>query len=471
MNAAIPPLEKADLPERQKAFWKMTGPGAVLVGLSIGAGEIVIWPRIAAEYGASMAWAAALGVFLQFWVNIEIARWTLATGESSYTGFARLSKFYIVAFFAFNVMGWILPGWARASGSALKALIFGPDHASPDWFWTAITFAGVALVLFGPKRVYVAVERTIGALVVLVTLGLVVIAFKVGTMENVRELAAGVVNFGHREEGFSVKALFIALVFAGAGGTANLFYCFYLRDKQIGMGGRIPVLLNPFRSREEAARPFGYQYEETPENARRFKDWFRFVILDQTMYFWLLNTFTIFLFIFGALAVLHPAGIVPQSGSLIWDEAGILAESMGAPGRYLFLIIGLATLFSTQVTLVDGVARSFGDLSSAAFRFARNAPHRTYTGFAIAIIFLGVTLTAFLEYRGIGELGFLFNAAYVGGFAMAVYTPLTLYMNLKYLPPSARPGPLNIVMMAVASLVYVGFALYCVGSGLGWLPE
>jgi hypothetical protein len=33
----------------------------VLVGLAIGAGEIVIWPRIAAQYGASMIWAAAVG--------------------------------------------------------------------------------------------------------------------------------------------------------------------------------------------------------------------------------------------------------------------------------------------------------------------------------------------------------------------------------------------------------------------------
>lgn len=37
-----------------------------------------------------MIWAAVVGVFLQLWVNIEIGRWTVATGESAYTGFARL---------------------------------------------------------------------------------------------------------------------------------------------------------------------------------------------------------------------------------------------------------------------------------------------------------------------------------------------------------------------------------------------
>jgi hypothetical protein len=85
MRSPIPPLEPSDLPGRTAPFWRLTGPGAVLVGLSVGAGEIVIWPLITAEYGASMVWAAVLGVFLQLWVNIEIGRWTIATGESSYT--------------------------------------------------------------------------------------------------------------------------------------------------------------------------------------------------------------------------------------------------------------------------------------------------------------------------------------------------------------------------------------------------
>ena len=75
-----------ELPEKRLPFWKIAGPGAILVGLSIGAGESVIWPLIAAEYGGSMIWAAALGVFLQLWINFEVGRWTIATGETVYTG-------------------------------------------------------------------------------------------------------------------------------------------------------------------------------------------------------------------------------------------------------------------------------------------------------------------------------------------------------------------------------------------------
>lgn len=462
MANPIQPLQEADLPQRKLPFWKMTGPGAVLVGLSIGAGEIIIWPRIAAEFGSSMLWAAALGVFIQLWINIEIGRWVVATGETPYTAYARAWRGFAVLFILFNFFGWFFPGWARASGSALKALLLGPDHPSPDWVWTAVTFVGVAAVLFGPRRIYAAVEKLITVLVLVITIGLVFIAVKVGTWANVVDMFQGIANFGYKDPQMSFKGLFIAMVFAGAGGTANIFYAYYLRDKQIGMGGRIPVLLNPFRQREESSQSTGFTFPDNEDNRKRFRDWMKYIVLDQTLYFWLLNTFTMFLFIFGALVVLHPKGIVPEKGSLVWDEALVLADSMGPAGRYLFLVIGLATLFSTQTTLVDGVARTMSDIIHTSFKSARAIPEsKWYAGWAIFMIAFGVIITMILEYAGVSDLGFLFNAAYIGGFAMAVYTPLTLYMNLRHLPKSARPGWLNIVMVSIASVIYICFALYC----------
>tara|TARA_B100000809_G_scaffold263396_1_gene316536 strand:- start:1249 stop:1482 length:234 start_codon:yes stop_codon:yes gene_type:complete len=70
----LPGFETADLPEKTLSFWKIAGLGAILVGLSIGAGEVIIWPRIVAEFGSSMVWAAVLGVFLQLWINFEVGR-------------------------------------------------------------------------------------------------------------------------------------------------------------------------------------------------------------------------------------------------------------------------------------------------------------------------------------------------------------------------------------------------------------
>src|SRR5215217_7967962 len=99
----LQPLQQADLPPRTLPFWKMTGPSAVLVGLSIGAGELVIWPRMTAQYGPGMTWAAVLGVFIQLWATIEVGRWTIATGETAYSGFARIWRGFGIAFILFNI--------------------------------------------------------------------------------------------------------------------------------------------------------------------------------------------------------------------------------------------------------------------------------------------------------------------------------------------------------------------------------
>jgi Mn2+/Fe2+ NRAMP family transporter len=451
-------FKRGDLPDLPGSFWKLVGPGAVLVGLSIGAGELIIWPRLTAQYGAGMVWAALLGVFIQMWLNCEIGRYTLATGESVYTGFSRLSPAFAWMFLLLNVLGWIVPGWARVCGGAVKALLVGPDGWGGPAVWTAITFAGVGAVLFGPRRVYRSVERTTETLVVVITVGLIAIAASVGSMDTWEQLARGATNFGYKDPAMPSYELFSAIVFAGAGGTANLFYCFYIRDKGWGMGVHMPVVMNPLRQREERAVDTGYRIRDSPANAVRWRQWYRHLVYDQLTFFWLLNSLTIVLFIVGALAVLRPQGIVPDQEMLLWDQAAMLATHWGDAGRVVFLVVGVACLFSTQLTLVDGVARSCADILHTNFRWARRAALSTWYGrVAMGWIVAGVILTYL--YESLPAILFLLSAGFFGGIAMAIYAPLILIANLRYLPPPAQPSLTRIVIMVAVSIFYISFAL------------
>jgi len=455
-------FKTGEMPERRFGFWQMAGPGAILVGLSIGAGEIIIWPRLVAEFGAEMVWAAVLGVFMQMWINLEVGRWTVATGETVFTGFSRIWRGFAPVFIGLTVFSWIAPGWGRASGLALKALLVGPEGFGSDTFWTIITFAGCALLLFGPKVIYGSVEKSVELLVLIVTVGLIFVAFAVGTADTWGQLFKGAINFGYKHPDVTVKQMFIAIVFAGAGGTANLFYTFYLRDKHIGMGAHLPSMQNPLRGRAETIPSTGYKYEDTEENAKRFSAWWDYIKKDQMLFFWALNTVTMMLFIFGALAVLHPRGIVPASGTLIWDEAQILGEVWGPAGRTIFLLVGLATLFGTQLALIDGVSRSISDMLSTNFAFAKKRGQSWWYVLIAAIwMIAGCVITYVMEAQGVTELGFLFNAAYIGGFAMAIYVPLLLICNKRFLPDSAKPGGWSTLMMSIASIVYIVFAVSC----------
>ncbi len=304
----------------------------------------------------------AHGFLLQFWLNLEIGRWTIATGETVLTGYARAWWGFGLVFFILTILGWVAPGWGLASGLALKALLVGLDGFGGGPFWTMVTFGLAAIILIGPKFAYNAVERTVGILVIAVTLGLMAVAIRLGSWQSMESLLRGALNVGFREPAMGVKEFFIALVFAGAGGTANLFYSFYLRDKQIGMSRRVPVMQNILHGKPQAATRSGFTFDEHPANASRFRAWMRYLVFDQVCFFWLLNSVTILLFIYGALIVLQPRGVVPEQGRLIWDEAAVLGQLWGRTGRTLFLMVGVATLFSTQLTLLDGCARSLAEI-------------------------------------------------------------------------------------------------------------
>ena len=477
MPLPIPSLKEADLPAREKSLVKMMGPGIVMAGLAIGSGELIMWPWITSIVGAQLLWAAAIGIFLQLWINIEIGRWSIVTGESPFTGMVRVIKTIVYVWVFMIVVGKFLPGWARETGIALRDLIFGPGHSSPPWVWTAIVFAAVAAILFGPKVIYKAVERSIMFLIVVIVVGLIYVVWEIGSKDLFIAMWDGVTNIfdfpdfpvpvfaddGSIRDELSFSRFFGAVVFAGAGGLGNLYYAYYLREKGIGMGARMPTLMSAAHKHETKEMDTGYLYPETEENQKRFRDWFRYVVTDQVLFFWLLGSFTMFLFIFGALAVLHPIGLVPDRGSLVWDLASILEESMGTSGRYLFLVVGMAALFSTQLGGVDGGSRIFSDLLHTNFKFGKWFKlEQWYLILVSTTMIIGTFSVWFFEQYDIAGLDFLFISALIGGFAMAVYVPLLLYMNLTYLPKSARPGWVNIFFMVIASAMYIGFAGYTI---------
>ena len=477
MPLPIPSLKEADLPAREKSLVKMMGPGIVMAGLAIGSGELIMWPWITSIVGAQLLWAAAIGIFLQLWINIEIGRWSIVTGESPFTGMVRVIKTIVYVWVFMIVVGKFLPGWARETGIALRDLIFGPGHSSPPWAWTALVFAAVAAILFGPKVIYKAVERSIMFLIVVIVVGLIYVVWEIGSMDLFMAMWDGVTNIfdfpdfpvpvfaddGSIRDELSFSRFFGAVVFAGAGGLGNLYYAYYLREKGIGMGARMPTLMSAAHKHETKEMDTGYLYPETEENQKRFRDWFRYVVIDQVLFFWLLGSFTMFLFIFGALAVLHPIGLVPDRGSLVWDLASILEESMGTSGRYLFLVVGMAALFSTQLGGVDGGSRIFSDLLHTNFKFGKWFKlEQWYLILVSTTMIIGTFSVWFFEQYDIAGLDFLFISALIGGFAMAVYVPLLLYMNLTYLPKSARPGWINIFFMVIASAMYIGFAGYTI---------
>ncbi len=153
-HQTLPPLRYRDLPEAPH-WTKMLGPSIILAGLSLGSGEFIFWPYITYKSGFTFFWACMVGVLTQFFINMEIERWTLATGESAITGFCRLSRQWAWIMLLLNFLPWIWPGWATGAGTLVSWTVFGAVPTATETlkspFTEAITLPG-AMTLDSRKQ-------------------------------------------------------------------------------------------------------------------------------------------------------------------------------------------------------------------------------------------------------------------------------------------------------------------------------
>ena len=83
--------EQRELPEAPP-LRRLIGPSVILIGVGIASGEYILYPYIASQAGLVFLWAAVVGILVQFFINMEIERYTLATGETAIGGFMRMWK-------------------------------------------------------------------------------------------------------------------------------------------------------------------------------------------------------------------------------------------------------------------------------------------------------------------------------------------------------------------------------------------
>src|SRR3990170_7023184 len=121
--AKLPPLEKKDLPQAPSLL-KLIGPSFIILGVGLGSGELILWPYLASNFGLGIIWAALLGITFQFFINMEIERYTLVTGESIFVGLTRKFGRFAPFWFIFTtLMPWIWPGIIASSAKLVAAAL------------------------------------------------------------------------------------------------------------------------------------------------------------------------------------------------------------------------------------------------------------------------------------------------------------------------------------------------------------
>src|SRR5690242_8183634 len=133
---------------RGLGWFSAIGPGVIALGVSIGSGEFLLGPAAFVKYGLSLLWVVGVAALLQTLLNLELMRYTMATGEPIMTGFMRTRPHatfwaWFYAVFYFLQMGW--PGWA---GAAAGAIFFLFTKRLPGGSDSGLVYAiGVSLFL------------------------------------------------------------------------------------------------------------------------------------------------------------------------------------------------------------------------------------------------------------------------------------------------------------------------------------
>ncbi|WP_250034675.1 Nramp family divalent metal transporter [Paractinoplanes maris] len=455
------PAETRDLPE-PLSLRRMVGPGVVAVGIGMAAGEIILWPYLTAIGGLGLLWLAFCTLAVQFVINMEIERYTLATGQTVVAGFSRWWKGWGILICLAGAFQYVWPGWATSGSTVLTYLVGGGD---PVWI-TVATLVVIGVLLSVSKVVYNTVERVevvkVG-LTIFFLLVVVVFVISLGTWGD--GATATVTEFGQIPDGITFTLLLSAIGAAGAGGVHNLVLSNWIRDKRYGMGAHVPRLVSPITGREEAAGTDRYTFPVDEANLARWQVWWKRANAEHLATFVTVCFVTITIMCLLAYQLLFGRDDVKNDTSFLRIEAGLLADQVGPWLKVLFLAVAVVSLWAAAMGLLDIIGRVASDFLRRNYLMtsARWTEPRLYLTVVWAEIVLGsaILLAGFSQ-----PLGLLIVSTCAASVVTLLYSILLVRLNTRDLVAEVRLRGWRLGGMLVAIGFYGFFAVAMVVTQL-----
>jgi hypothetical protein len=452
----LPAPEQRDLPEPPRSTWRIIGPGVVAAGVGLASGEFILYPYIASQVGLVFVWAAFVGLLTQFFLNMEIERYTLATGETALTGFSRFWRHCGLVFAVLTYFANLWPGWATSSATLVTYLWGGNAN------WIAIgMLVAIGLILTLAPVVYRALEQIefakVGAVVVLIVIA-AIFAIPASAWADLPQVVTEP-RIPAAELGFAL--LLGALAFAGAGGGQNLCQSNWIRDKGFAMGQYVPRLVSPITGTVEAAPTVSsYIFEPTPANMARWRSWWRFANVEQVFSFVLVTVVTIGLTSMLAHSTLFGEPGLPNNVSFLQIEAQRLDARVGRWFGVLFLAVGAFSLFGSAMGIIDYTSRLAADILKTTYLPKSSmSESRMYFWLVWAMVGFGCTILT----SGMSQpITLLVISASTGGTIMFMYSMLLIALNRKMLPPAIRITPFRTATLVWSTLLFGSLAAYTV---------
>ena len=434
----LPNLKRGKLSE-PPGFLKMVGPSFILLGLGLGSGELILWPYMTANYGLGIIWGAIAGITAQWFINMEISRYTLVTGESVFVGLSRkLGKIIPVWFLLSTIVPWMWPGIVL-SGARLISVGLGwgdPGILAGGTLILIGGFLSLGPVLYGTQEKMQKILLVVGLPFVL---GL---SWWLATRNGLAALGWGLVGRGEGywflPVGVQLSAFLAAIAFSGAGGNLNLGQSQNIKEKGYGMGlgsGRITSLLT---GKKEEIELSGKDFEIDTRSLQLFSRWWKLMNWEQGVVFWLTGMISII-----SLALLAYETIYGKSAGVVGvdflvEEARYIGSVTSQIVEKAFIVVLGLTLFATQLSVTGTTAKILAEnwaILNWGKQVSKNLPKYFYS-----FLWLQISLMLVILSLGFKEpLQLVLISAVMNSWTMLIYSGLVLWLNTTGL--DRRLGP------------------------------
>jgi Mn2+/Fe2+ NRAMP family transporter len=325
------------------------GPSIIIAAAVVGTGELVIAPRLGASVGLSALWLIVLGCVIKVFIQEEIGRHTILTGETTLEAFNRVPG--RIGPMSWAVWCWLplLFGGTLSMGGVLAGVVQSLhllNATLQTWMLAAIVALVTGIVLAAGR--YGFIEKSCGLMVAgftAMTIVALVLLQRTEFAVSFDQVLGGL-QFKMPEHGFADAVAVFGVT--GIGTSELLFYAYWCLEKGYAKdlsadGSRDPAVL--------AARIRGMR-------------------LDISIALVVYTFATIAFFILGA-TILHGAKEVPKGLDMVRTLSQMYTRTFGDWVFYLFavgaLIVCYSTLFrATNMRSIRGAPRTG---SSACWRW------------------------------------------------------------------------------------------------------
>ena len=149
---SIVPWQVGDLIAPPVLDWRhwaeLIGPGVLVAGSAVGAGEWLFGPAVTAQYGGTFLWLASFSIVLQVVYNVEVMRYALYCGEPIFIGFFRTRpgpRFWLLCYMTL-FLAHIWPFMASNAAVPLASAMIGHLPGSGVIRMAGVTVSEIGLV-------------------------------------------------------------------------------------------------------------------------------------------------------------------------------------------------------------------------------------------------------------------------------------------------------------------------------------